>query len=329
MRPRLAALVLVALSAASGSARADLPKPNADPSRIEEARQHMKAGAAFYNDASGHKCEEALREFRKAYELSGSVNALKGMAVCSLELERDGDAIEQYEAYLAGKGAAIEPAERAQVEADLAALRAAVATVTLSADRVGVRVTDVRTPAKGYPIRNTYPISPAGTRLAMHPGQHVLTASVDGAPDQVWSVEILNGSTHTHAFSFPDAPVGAPATSRPVPASVYVGVALTAALAVPWVVLAVRAKAKHDDYDELNGKAPRMQLELLRDQVKSANLLADVFLGATVASLTVTAALFFSRPTRPLAPPPPKAGSFVVSPTIGASFGGTVITGWF
>ncbi|MEO5728898.1 MAG: hypothetical protein ABI134_17355, partial [Byssovorax sp.] len=77
-----------------------------DPAKLAEAKRHMQAGAAFYNDPSGHKCEEAIREFGKAYELSGSLNALKGQAVCNLELERDGEAIEQYTKYLAGKGAA-------------------------------------------------------------------------------------------------------------------------------------------------------------------------------------------------------------------------------
>ena len=108
----------------------------------------MKAGAAFYNDPSGHKCEEALVEFRKAYALSESLNALKGMAVCNLELERDADAIDEYAAYVAGKGASLDAEEKAQVEADLNALRQAVATVTLRVDADGVRVVDVRTPPR-------------------------------------------------------------------------------------------------------------------------------------------------------------------------------------
>jgi hypothetical protein len=128
------------------------PAPTSDPARLEEAKRHMKAGAAFYKDPSGHKCEEALREFRKAYELSGSLNAVKGMAVCDLELERDGESIDLYATYLAGKRDTVDPAERAQVEADLATLRAAVARVSLSANREGVRVTDVRTPV-GAPRR--------------------------------------------------------------------------------------------------------------------------------------------------------------------------------
>jgi hypothetical protein len=321
MRPRLPALSLAALVLAAAPARAET-------AQIEEARRHMKAGAALYNDPSGHKCEEALREFRKAYDLSRSLNALKGMAICNLELERDGDAIEQYTAYLAGKGSALEAGERAQVEADLSTLRAAVANVTISTDRDDVRVTDVRTPAKGYPIRNTYVIPAGGKRLGVHPGQHVLVASAPGQPDQTWSVEILNGGTYAHTFTFtPHGLDTAPATVRPVPAAVYVTAGLTVALAVPWVVFAVRAKQSNDAYQALNGKAPAAQLEEMRNDVKTGNLLADIFMGATAASLTATAILFFTRPSRP-APPAPRAG-ILVSPAVGVGGGGAVLNGWF
>ena len=32
-----------------------------DKAQLAEAKKHMEAGAAFYNDPSGHKCEEAYR----------------------------------------------------------------------------------------------------------------------------------------------------------------------------------------------------------------------------------------------------------------------------
>src|SRR5581483_10837342 len=97
----LAPTIVLSLALAS-SARAQTPVTNPTPDQLAQARQHMQAGAAFYNDPSGkHKCEEAYREFKKAYLLSGSLNAVKGMAVCSLELERDGEAIKEYTQYLA------------------------------------------------------------------------------------------------------------------------------------------------------------------------------------------------------------------------------------
>jgi hypothetical protein len=312
---------------------AGLPRPPTapDPAQLEEAKRHMKAGASFYKDPSGHKCEEALREFRKAYELSGSINAVKGMAVCDLELERDGESIALYTAYLAGKHDTIDPAERAQVEADLATLRAAVARVSLTTNVDQVRLIDVRTPSRGYPVRNTYPLSLTGARLGVHPGQHVFTASVDGAPEQVWKVDIGNGGSYAHAFVFSGAGAGTPPVDdgepiRPIPPSVFATAGLTVALAVPWGVFAIRAKSMNDTYQGVNGKEPLAQLNDLHSDIKSLNLIADLFLGATLTSLTATAVLFFTRPTVK------RAGNFTPAPPrvmLGVSSGGAVASGWF
>ena len=304
----------------------------------------MKAGSAFYNDPSGHKCEEALVEFRKAYDLSGSLNALKGMAVCNLELERDADAIDEYVAYLQGKGASVDAEEKAQVEADLNALRQAMATVTLRVDADAVRVMDVRTPARGLPVRNGYTLPRGETRLGLHPGDHVLTASLEGRPDQVWKITVVNGGSFSHAFAFgagvaplPVAPaVEVPppvqpggGSTRPVPAYVWITGGVTLALAVPWIALAVRAKAQNDDYNALNGKAPASELQTLRSEVKSANLVADVFLGLTAAGLGTTLVLFLTRPSKPAQASRAPAWGWTIAPTLGPSSGGAVMEGWF
>jgi hypothetical protein len=327
---------LAVLIGTAGLARAQ-GKPAPTAAAIEEAKKHMKAGAAFANDPSGQrKCEEALREFAKAFELSGSLNALKAMAICDLELERDGDAIEQYTAYLAGKGGALDATEKAQIEADLNALKEAVATVKLRANLPGVRVTDVRTPAKGSPIRNTYPLPASGDKtLGIHPGEHVFTASLEGYPDQIWRTEIANGGSYARAFVLkhdptPDSlglPPTPPAPTRPVPAGVWVTGALTVALGVPWGVLAVRAKQKNDEYTRLNGKEATALSTSLRTEVTHANVLADVFLGAAAASLLTTTILYFSRPTKPATLPKP--GAFFVVPTVGTGGGGAALGGSF
>jgi len=340
-----AALSLVAISAAAPPAFAQkTPKP--DAATLEEAKKHMKAGAAFYNDPSGHKCEEALREFSKAYELSGSLNALKGMAVCNLELERDGDAIEQYTTYLEGKakekGKKFDPAEKKQVENDLAALKAAVATVKLTVNRPDVQLTDVRTPSKGFPITNRYTIPQDGKSLGIHPGAHTFTASTEGYPDLVWNAEISNGGQYEHSFEFeapkpqepdksedakPTVPEGpAEPPSRPVPATVWIFGGLTLALTAPTAIFMVRAGGLNDDYKARNGNAPAAELEQMRSDVQTANLIADIFLGATVASAVATTVFFITRPTKPAQP---AAGSFAVAPTVGRTGGGAVLVGSF
>jgi hypothetical protein len=319
---------------------------HADDDKLAEARQHMQAGAAFYNDPSGHKCEEAVREFKKAYELSGSLNALRGAAICSLELERDGEAIATYEQYLTGKGDKIDPAEKKQMTADLTALKSAVAWITLRTDRPGVRIVDTRTPARGFPITNRYDGSVDGEKFGIHPGEHVFTASVSGEPDQVWRVSVVNGTTLEHSFVFdtsapavaaaeppengpvagPEAP-GAPmkdtSGSRPVPTSVYVVGGLTVALAVPTVVFMVLATGKKSDYDAANGHATKAELEDLRAGVTTMNLVSDIGMGVTAASLVATGILYFTRPTKSDGP---KASAWAVAPIVGPSSAGALLT---
>jgi len=69
-----------ATAPASSAAPATSPRKPTD-AEIAEAKRHMEAAAAFYNDPSGRKCEDAYREFKLAYELSGgtSLNAAKGV----------------------------------------------------------------------------------------------------------------------------------------------------------------------------------------------------------------------------------------------------------
>lgn len=343
-----AALAALALTIAPGPAAAQ-PTAQPDPAKLAEAKKHMEAGAAFYNDPTGHKCEEAYREFSKAYELSGSLNALKNMGVCALELERDGEAIEHFEKFLAGKGDKADAAERTQIESDLKALKAAVAWVTLKSNRPGVQVTDTRTPSRGTPITNRYTVGPDGLRVGIHPGAHSFTASVEGAPDVVWRAEISNGGSYEHTFELvaPGAqkpepgptpkgagekqPAAAPppaevAMERPVPASVYVFAGLTVACAVPMTIFMLKAKSDRDAFDASNnGTLPQAEMEDLRSTVTTSNLLADVFLGATAASLVTTGVLFFTRPERPVQ----QTGSWVLSPTITTRGGGAVVSGRF
>lgn len=346
-RKRLAAAVSVTagllVATAPGLADAQpAPKSGAAPApaqpdktQLAEAKKHMEAGAAFYNDPSGHKCEEAYREFLKAYELSGSLKALKAVGICALELERDGDAIDRFEKYLADSGNKADAADKAQVESDLKALKAAVAQVTLKSDRQGVQVTDVRTPSKGSPVTNDYTLS-GDTTIGIHPGRHTFTATSEGAPSLTWTTEIANGGTYDHFFDFAKAAAGpkegegpkplAGPTERPIPITVYVVGGLTAALTVSTVVLMARAKIKNGDYKEQNGTLSGPELETVRSGVTSANLVADIFLGASVASLAATGVLYFTRPSRPAAP---KAGAWTVVPTASRSGGGALLLGRF
>lgn len=307
---------LLVVFALAGSALAQVATPNASPTAddIEKAKNHMAAGVAFMQDPDGARYEEAYPEFRKAYELSGSLNALQNLAICAQKLELDGEAITYYETVLAKKGDDLAENEKAQMERDLAALKAVVAWVTLSSDRPGVQVIDERTPRRGIPIRNRYEVGLQPKKIGLHPGNHKLVAKAQGFPDQQWSVQINNGATLNHEFVFDKnapvtaegmtpgemgtAPVPEPGAPTPdevdddgVPIYVWIAGGVTIAAAVPWAVFMGMSASKKSDYDALRGNAPLAEQEDAKSSLESTNLLADVFLGITAAGAITTTVL--------------------------------------
>lgn len=329
------------------------PHPATDPKKLAEAKEHMEAGAAFYNDPSGHKCEEAIREFSKAYELSGSKKALRAMGVCALELERDGDAIGYYEKYLANKD--IDASDRAQIESDLKALKAAVAHVTFRTDRPNTQITAVRTPSQGLPITNHYTVPLDGLTIGIHPGQYKFTASAESATDINWQTEIQNGGDYNKLLEFqkgkpvtsegdltppkPVAPVPEGKPERPIPVTVWIFGGLTVAAGGATIGLGVTALQKKKDFNAQNGKASKAVLDSLRSKVTTFNAVTDVMLGVTVASAAATTIFALTRPSVNKAAADKtdtrKAGGklplaeWMVVPSAGPSSGGAFFVGTF
>jgi hypothetical protein len=292
-------------------------KPGASAADIEGAKKHMAAGVSFMQNPDGAQYEEAYAEFTKAYELSGSLNALQNLAICAQNLELDGEAIGYYEKYLAGKGASIDPATKEQVDRDLAGLKAATAWVTLTTDKVGAQIVDTRFPKRGSPISNEYKGSIQGTKLGIHPGKHKFVATLAGKKEQVWEVELPNGAENSHTFTFEGsaAPVTAEGFTdkdqkgligKPVetgkegdtkdkgegaaaelPWYPFLAGGLTVALAVPWIILGATSFGQKSDYDSaVSARAPDQQD--LYDKLKQTNTLADVFMGLTLAGGVAT-----------------------------------------
>jgi len=309
------------LFASVATAQSIRPKETPTDADIEQAKKHMAAGVAFLNDPNGKLYEEAYPEFKKAYRLSGSLNALQNLAVCAMQLELDGEAIEYLDIVVEKKGDELEESERTQLESDLARLKATVATVTLSADKPGVKVTDVRTPRRGSAVRNTYAVGLAPVRLGIHPGNHKFTAISDDGTEKSWSVLIQNGSKHNHEFVFdPNAPVTAEGfteddmkgldgdTTGPgddgdgggggIPVAVWVTGGITVAAAIPMAVFMGLSASQKAEYDnDILGQAPLDEQQQAADDLKTTNLLADVFLGVTAAGAVTTLVLALVLPS--------------------------------
>lgn len=213
-RSRASAIVLAALLGASSAAYAQAPEskpPTAAPkaSISEEAKEHFKAGVALLQDPEGERVEEAYREFKSAYEISGSAQILGNMGFSAMRLERDGEAIDAYSRYLR-EVPDIDPDERAQIVRDLQTLTVGVARFTLEAP-AGAIVIDERVPVRGQHVTNAYgPVKDGKLAIGIRPGHHVFTAKLAGRQDAVWEVEAFAGGKEQHTFVLPEAVVAGP-----------------------------------------------------------------------------------------------------------------------
>jgi heme exporter protein D len=356
-RTLLAALVaLVCFGASHGSAIAQTADPKASPTAqdVEQAKNHMAAGVAFMQDPDGARYEEAYPEFRKAYELSGSLNALHNLAISAQKLELDGEAISYYETVLEKKGDDLDENDKAQITRDLAGLKAAVAWVSLSSDRGEVTVVDERTPRSGSRIRNKYKIGIQQKKFGLHPGQHTFTATTEGYPEQVWTVQISNGGSLNHEFVFDkNAPVTADGftaddmgtTPDPepdtgddgggLPAYVWIAGGVTIAAAIPMAIFMGMSASQKSEYDnDILGKKPKDEQQEAADSLKTTNLLADVFLGVTAAGAVATVILVIvamsGDESEASADAGPRFGvDYTVSPLIDRDGVGAVVTTTF
>jgi len=287
----------------------------ADVPISEKARAHFNAGVSLLQDPDGARYEEAYREFRAAYADSPSWKVLGNLGISAMKLERDGEAIEAFQKYLAQGGAAIDRDEKAQMARDLATLTAGVVQVELSSVPAGASIVDERVPLQGATVKNTY--GPVADKLVVgvRPGQHRFTAHLDGHEDEVWTADAQPGSALQHQFTLKEAPVvvpvappplaGSPVTSavppaqaqRPVPTGVYIGLVATGALAIGTGVVGGLSLAKHADFQSKNDGSDPGGAQTLRDSGKTLNLVTDVLLGSAVVAGGITAVLYFSRPT--------------------------------
>ncbi|MDB4934248.1 MAG: hypothetical protein JWP87_1220 [Labilithrix sp.] len=204
--------------------------PKNNPAGIsEEARTHFAAGVSLLQDPEGEKVEEAYREFKTAYDVSGSAKILGNMGFCAMRLERDGEAIEAYSRYLR-EVPDIDADERAQIVRDLQTLTVGVARLTIEVDKPGVRIIDVRIPVRGERVTNTYGPVTGKLDIGVRPGHHVITAKLPDHDDAMWEVDVFAASKDRNAFTMRPRSVAVAGPSRSDGGGSNVG---------PWVVMGV------------------------------------------------------------------------------------------
>src|SRR4051812_17202184 len=225
-RVRWELAVLTAAILLSGSRQAGATEPPASapspaaaaPAISEQAKQHFNAGVALLQDPEGEKVEEAYRQFRTAYDLSGSAKILGNMGFCAMRLERDGEAIDAYSRYLR-EVTDIDAEERAQIVRDLQTLTVGVTRLTLEMNAPAGMILDERVPVRGARVTNAYGPVNGKLEIGVRPGHHVFTAKAAGRDDAVWEVEAYAGAREHHAFVLKEpvkaAPVQAAREERP------------------------------------------------------------------------------------------------------------------
>ncbi len=303
---------------------------HADGEISDKARQHFRAGVSFLQDPDGARYEEAYREFKAAYAASPSWKILGNLGLSAMKLERDGEAVDAFEKYLAEGGEQLDPTERAQVERDLATVRTGLVTLTILTVPARASLVDQRVPNRGDTVLNKYDAGEGPTVLRVRSGLHRITARLAGYEEQTWEVDAAAGSSASHTFELRKV-VLAPANSsgsaapaeRPTPTSVYVGMAATGALAAGAVVTGVLALGKNKDFESANEQGAANAGDL-RDQTQTLNLVTDVLIGGAVVGAAVTSYLYFTRPVVT-----PQETALRWSPTAGPHGAGMTLWGRF
>ena len=287
--PGLAGLTLLVAS----HAHADEPVPAApkgNPTGInEEARTHFAAGVSLLQDPEGEKVEEAYREFKTAYDVSGSPKILGNMGFCAMRLERDGEAIEAYSRYLR-EVPDIDAEERAQIVRDLQTLTVGVARLTIEVDKPGVRIIDVRQPVRGERITNTYGPVAGKLEIGVRPGHHTITAKLPDHEDAMWELDAFAASRDRFAFKMRPraiAPVGGQTQGSPTNVGPWIVMGIGGAMLIGGAVTGFVALGKtHDLEARCPGDVCATEFYSDRSSAKTFVTVTDVLLiGGSVVTL--------------------------------------------
>jgi len=302
----------------------------------EQAREHFRVGVALLQDPAGPRYEEAYRAFQAAYADSPSPKILGNLALCAMNLERDSEAIDAYQRYLA-EVADIDAEERAQIERDLQVLRGSVVPIELAVAPPQATVIDERIPARGERVTNRYSAAQGRLAIGIRAGHHRIRVEHPGYHSATWELEAVYGTPLSKSITLsklgegeadPSMAAQPGALERPVPTGVYIGLASTAALGVAAGVLGGLSLANKGEFDDAIEAGETDRATELRETGIGLNIATDVLLGCTVAAAGVTAILYFTRPEVARAAAEPSA-DLRLEPLAGPSGGALRLSGAF
>jgi hypothetical protein len=175
----------------------------------EEAKLYFRNGVELL-EQNPPNYQDAYYQFKRAYESSQSWKVLGNLGLCSLKLERDGEALEHYQKYLEQGGSEVDPEERSAIERDLLLVKGNLVQVDFSSDLPEVQLTDSRQGTSAPP--QLYAVN-GPTSLGLRAGTHTLIARAQGK-ELRWEVVLAPGQTVNHEFKFAE-PAAAPVAPPP------------------------------------------------------------------------------------------------------------------
>jgi len=181
----------------------------------DNANRHFSQGVRYLTSKDAGRYEKAYREFKAAYADSPSWKILGNLGIVCHELERDGEAMDAFKAYLERGGKELSASERKQFKEDLALVQAGFANVSVQTDPGGAWIVDERLPETGEPIVNRYgPTDGELQLLRMRAGHHRVRAEINGVESDVWEFSAKPGESVSHEFSLRPQP---PLPEEPAP----------------------------------------------------------------------------------------------------------------
>ncbi len=184
----------------------------------EQAARRFEEGVRYLRSHDPDRYEKAYREFKAAYDESPSWKILGNLGIVAQELERDGEAIDAYKAYLEAGGKELTKDERKQFTRDLALLESGSTTVTVTTLPDGAWIVDERLPEAGTPIVNRYGPTSGPLVLRIRAGHHRMRAELAGHEDDTWEFSESAGASVAHSFELRrrEAPVARPSPPPPI-----------------------------------------------------------------------------------------------------------------
>jgi tetratricopeptide (TPR) repeat protein len=279
--PQIARAEGVAESDGSGGDEPSKAAPDSKEAK-EQARIHFQKGLENYQDGD---FRAALIEFERAYALQPAYRLLYNLGQVAYEL-RDYTGTERYFTKYLEEGKDEIPADRrAEVEQDLARVRARIASVSILTNQAGAKLfVDDREVGR----------APLDGPQRLSAGQHRIQGQQTGYAPVTRVVELAGGDDVTVRLDF-----GARLDSAAAPAKaesstnwpLWTGIAtgVFAAGAAGFGYAAYRDSQNYED--ALARETSRSELDELANGAENKAIVADVLLGAAVVTGVVTVVL--------------------------------------